>query len=61
MHLMNYETYAPVLEKAKTRLSQKNTLRLRTSFSEIRVSQKQVEVFRFITKARRKIMRRLGL
>ena len=58
---MNYETYAPVLEKAKTALSNKKALKLRVCFSDIHVSQKQIEVFRFVTKARRKIMRRLGL
>lgn len=58
---MNYEMYAPVLEKAKTALTKKKALNLRVYFSDIRVSPKQIEVFRFVTKARRKIMRRLGL
>lgn len=58
---MNYETYAPVLEKAKAALAEKKLVKLRVSFSDICVSKRQVEVFRFVTKAKRKIMRRLGL
>lgn len=58
---MNYETYATVVEKAKAALAEKKTIISRVKFSDITVSAKQVEIFRFVTKARRKIMRRLGL
>ena len=58
---MENDIYSSAIEKAKTVLAGKKTTPPWVNFSEICVSQKYVEIFRFVTKARRIIMRRLGL
>lgn len=58
---MNYETYAPTLEKARAVLAEKELPKPGTSFADVHVSKIWLKVFRYTTKVRRKIMRRLGL
>lgn len=56
---MNYEIYAPVLEKAREALAEKKIAKTKVSFSDVRITKLRIKIFRFVSKAKRKMMRRL--
>ena len=57
---MNYETYAPVLEKACASLAEKNIPETKVCFSDIRVPFWKEKAFWFVTGVKRKLKRRQG-
>lgn len=57
---MNYETYAPVLEKARATLADKKIAKTQIHFDRIKVSFIAEKTFWFISGVKRKLKRRLG-
>ncbi|MBO5953720.1 MAG: hypothetical protein J6Q53_06365 [Oscillospiraceae bacterium] len=57
---MNYETYAPVLEKAKAALAKKNIPETAVSFCDVRMPAWMGKAFWFVSGVKRKMKRRLG-
>lgn len=57
---MNYEMYAPVLEKARATLAQKTFQETMVAFDTIGVSALTVKLFWFVSGVKRKLKRRFG-
>lgn len=57
---MNYETYAPTLEKARAVLAEKDIPETKVCFCNIRVPVLTEKAFWFVTGVQRKLKRRMG-